>query len=238
MARRTSPSRRRRPKEDKKKHSDKDEEIRLEIEARREIEKKKWLEEYDRRHHRYPHGDSGSVVIIDNTGGGGGGGGTEPVYVDTYVEEKPLGKSSAGILFSPAQGDKEAGIGIQWLGPKNVGLAVWISGDLGYDSDVIDGYIPHDDYYVEESKGSYALEAIYGLGKDDAMLILGAGLAVDQTYYTAVSYATGWKWEGGTDSEVKPVAHASLKFRVAERVSMQFGYDTSQRAFFGLSGTF
>lgn len=226
-------------KDKDKKLSDK-EKLRLEVEARREIQKKEWLEDYDRRHGRHhPQGKGGGDVIIVTDPGGGTGGGGGTVYTTPYrPEREQRSKSTAGILYAPAQRDKEAGFGIQWLGPRKIGATLWISGDLGYGDDVIAGSIPHNDYWVDEKKGTYGLEAICGFGSDNAMLILGAGLAVRQTYYTAVSNVTGWEWEDGTDSEVVPAGHASLQFRIADRVNMQFGYDSTQYAFFGLSASF
>lgn len=224
----------------KKEQEDKDrkEKLRLEIKARREAEKRQWLEEHHRRYEERNSG--GDVIIISSPGGGdeGGGGSTGTVYSSSYVRERERPKSTAGILFAPAQKGKTAGFGVQWLGPKKIGVTAWISGNMGYGDDVIDAAIPHDDYWLDDSKGSYALEGIVGLGSNDAMLIVGAGLAVTQTYHTAVSNVTGWQWKAGTDSVVQPAAHASLRFRLADRVNMQFGYDTTQYAFFGLSGSF
>jgi hypothetical protein len=213
----------------------KKEEIRLEVEAKREAEKKAWLEDFDRRHGRHRHDDGGGVIVVSDADPNGG---AATAYSRSYDRDRHRQKSAVGILFAPAQREKQSGFGVQYLSPRNIGATLWVSGSLGYDDDVIGGTIPHDDYWTDTSKGCYSLEAIRGFGSDDAMLILGAGIAITQTYYTDISNATGWKWEGGTESQVRPAAHASLRLRIADRVNMQFGYDTSQYAFFGISGSF
>jgi hypothetical protein len=70
------------------------------------------------------------------------------------------------------------------------------------------------------------------------MLIFGAGISVDQTVYTDVSNTTGWKWDGGESSSVRPAAQVGCRFRIGGRVSLQLGYDTAQSGFFGLSAAF
>lgn len=217
----------------KKEDKDRKEKVLLEVKAKREAERRQREEEY------HNHGNSpGGVVIVTTPGGGGGGGstsGTVSSYSTSYVERPRM---TAGVLYAPAQKGKSAAFGVQWIGARRFGVTAWLSGNLDYGEDVIDAAIPHDDFWTDNNKGSYALEGVYGMGSDSAMLVLGAGLAVTTTRHTAISNVTGWRWKAGSDSTVTPAGHASLRFRLADRVNMQFGYDTAQYAFFGLSGSF
>jgi hypothetical protein len=158
-------------------------------------------------------------------------------YRRPYREPEPL-RSYVGVVFAPGSGDRKSAVGIQFISSRNFGLGVWLSGSLGRDDDVIDATIPHDDYYTESRHGTYGFEALFGVGSDAAMLVFGAGVSVEQTLYTDVSNATGWKWNGGESSEVKPAAQIGARFRLGGRVSMHLGYDTAQSGFFGLSAAF
>ena len=161
-----------------------------------------------------------------------------PVSSRRYYREPETYGSYVSLLCAPGQGDRKTAIGLQYLTRKNYGVGLWFSGSFGRDSDVIQGTIPHSDFYTESTTGTIGVEALCCVGSDAAMLVFGAGISVDQTQYTDVSNATGWKWDGGESTTTRPAAQIGCRFRVGGRISLQLGYDTAQSAFFGLSAGF
>ncbi len=154
-----------------------------------------------------------------------------------YVHEPEPPKSYVGVVFAPGSGERKPAVGLQFLS-RGLGIAAWFSGSLAQDDDVIPGIIPHNDYYTTSQVGTYGLEALCYTGSDAAMLMFGAGISVKRTLYTDISNATGYAWDGGEENEVKPAAMIGARLRLGGRVSMQIGYDTTQRTFFGLSAGF
>lgn len=243
-----------------------EEEARLEVEKREELEREKEHERH--HHHYpddtgvyYPDDSNDDEVIIvippkpDDTTttptGTGTPGTTSPdgAVIPTsapgprspysgYYPQVPDNKPHASLLFAPGSGDRKSAVGIQYLTKKNYGVGLWFSGDFGGDDDVIETTIPHNDYYTESKTGTYGVEALYAVGSDKAALIIGAGVSVEQTTYTDISNATGWKWDGGSSKEVKPAAQIGCRFQVGGRASLQIGYDTVQATYFGLSASF
>jgi hypothetical protein len=203
---------------DKDKDRDRQEKIRLEREARREADRRKWEE------------DNEGVTTADIIG----------AVMTVGADQGGMKQRFAlGVVYAPANATKMSGIGIQWLNRNNRwGASVWLSGALDRGYDVIDAAIPHDDYYLQNQRGSYGLEGLYAVGSEKASLILGAGFAVEQTMYTAVSNVTGWRWNEGSDSRLKFAGQIGCRLRLAGRVSLSMGYDTHQSAFFGLAGDF
>ena len=208
-----------RHEDDKDKDKDRQEKIHLEYEARREAERR---ERHERYHDRDDTIDTiGTVISVAANQGG------------------TRQRFAVGVVYAPANTAKRSGIGLQWLNrEKKWGASLWLSGALDRGEDTIDASIPHTDYYLEDQRGSYGLEGLYAIGSDDSMLILGAGLAVEQTMYTAVSNVTGWRWNQGSDSRIKLAGQIGCRLRLAGRVSLNLGYDTHQSAFFGLAGDF
>jgi len=207
---------------DKDKDRDRQEKIRLEREARREAERRD-------RHERYS--DRGDAIDVGDVIG---------TVINVASDQGGLRQRFAvGVVYAPANAAKMSGVGIQFLNrERKWGASVWLSGALGRDEDVIDTGIPHSDYYLENQRGSYGLQGLYAVGSESASLILGAGFAVEQTMYTAVSNATGWRWNNGSDSRVKFAGQIGCRLRFANRVSLNLGYDTHQSAFFGFTGDF
>jgi len=203
---------------DKDKDRDRREKIRLEHEARREAERREWEEDND----RITTGDIiGTVIAV----------GAE--------QARMRQRFAVGVMYAPANAAKMSGFGIQFMNrERKWGASLWLSGALDRGYDVIDTAIPHSDYYIEDDRGSYGIEALYAVGSDNASLILGAGLAVEQTMYTAVSNVTGWRWNDGSDSHVGFAGQIGCRLRLAGRVSLNLGYDTRQSGFFGLTGDF
>lgn len=146
--------------------------------------------------------------------------------------------SHASLLYAPGSADRQPAVGLQYITNKNYGIGLWFSGDFGQDGDVIEASIPHDDYYTESKTGTYGVECLYAAGSDRAALIIGVGVSVEKTTYTDISNATGWKWDGGDSSSVKPSAQIGCRFKVGGRASLQIGYDSAQASYFGFSAAF
>jgi len=204
---------------------DRREKIRLEYEARREAQRREWYER-----HRSLYGDRYDYDAVDVVG----------AVIGIAADEAPVRQRFAvGVVYAPANAGKMSGVGIQFINrDRRWGASVWLSGALERAGDVIDVGIPHNDYHLQTQQGSYGVEALYSVGSDNASLVVGAGLAVEQTMYTAVSNVTGWRWNHGSDSRVKFAAQVGCSVRLARRVSLSLGYDTHQSAFFGLTGEF
>ena len=163
---------------------------------------------------------------------------TTPGHSHEHYRQPPTRQFWVSVLCAPGGAGRKPAVGFQYLTNKNYGVGVWFSGSLGQDDDVIDATIPHNDYYTESTTGTMGLEALCCIGSDAAMLVFGAGVSVDETTFTDVSNATGWKWDGGSSTLVRPAAQVGCRFRLGGRVSLQFGYDTAQSGFFGLSAGF
>ncbi len=148
------------------------------------------------------------------------------------------GSQNAGVIFSPGGGDRKSAMGIQWLSPKGVGLLFWASGDLSGPSDLIDATIPHSDFYLDSTRGSYAIEGLFALSQKNPTITLGAGVCTTKVWNFAVSNATGWKWNEGTDTITRFAGQIGCRFRVSDRLSVQYAYDTIQHNFFGLTADF
>lgn len=147
--------------------------------------------------------------------------------------------SSVAVVFAPGNDDVEPAVGVQWLNRDHWGIGGWISGNLSRDDDAIDASIPHNDYYTTSTHGKYSIQGLYCIGSGSTSLILGAGVTVDRTLYTDVSNVTGWEWNGGSDTSVEPAGQVGCRLRlVGGRLSLQFGYDTSQYGYFGLGMSF
>lgn len=149
-----------------------------------------------------------------------------------------FGYQNAGVIFSPGGGGRKPAMGIQWLNPKGVGMSFWASGDLGGPSDLIDATIPHSDFYLDSTSATYAIEAVFALSRRNPTITLGAGVASTKVWNYAVSNATGWKWNEGTETSEKFAGQIGCRFRVSDRVSFQYTYDTVQHNFYGLTVAF
>ena len=103
---------------------------------------------------------------------------------------------------------------------------------------MIDTYIPHDDYYTKSDQASYSCEALYGIGTNTSMLILGAGISIEKTNYTNVSNITGWEWKGWSESTTKFAGQVGYRAKISDRIGLQFGYDTTQYTYFGVTASF
>lgn len=215
--------------------------VELEVEVRSEVERR------GRYRDRREGGGFLGGVIDSIFGGGrrdrtdrGGGGGGEYGTVSRASHPGQTGpRFSVGMVYAPARGDeRQGGVGLTWLNRSNRGLALWLSGRLEQGDDVIEASIPHANYHTDEKRGSYGLQYLHGVGTEAIMLLLGVGFSVDQIIYTDVSNATGWKWDGGSDSKARMAGQVGCRIRVAPRVSLQFGYDTAQSGYLGLAGSF
>lgn len=149
-----------------------------------------------------------------------------------------VGTHNAGIVFSPANGDRQAAMGIQWMSPKGIGLMFWGSGDLNGPDDLIGATIPHSDFTLRSTSGSFAVEALFALSQKNPTITIGAGLCTTKTWNYAVSNATGWKWDEGTETKQQFAGQIGCRFRVSDRMSVQYAYDTIQHNFFGLTMDF
>ena len=185
-----------------------------------------------------------TAAPVDTASTGGGVPSATPAapavseYGPRYQRKPETAKSHASVLCAPGGDGRALAVGIQYLTSQNYGVGLWLSGDFGQDEDVIPATIPHNDFYEESTTGTCGLEALYGIGSNAAMLVVGAGLSVDQVGYTDISNATGWKWDGGKKTRVQPAAQIGFRFQLGARVGLHIGYDTAQRGFFGLSATF
>lgn len=161
-------------------------------------------------------------------------------YYDHYPNypARQVPRSYVGIVIAPGSSGRKTSIGIQYLSNTGYGIGLWFAGAFGSDSDIIEATIPHDDYHTITRWSSYSVQALCGIGSDSATLIFGAGVSVEKTTYVDVSNVTGWKWYGGETTTLKPCAVAGCRLSLGERVSLQMGYDTSRRAFFGLCAGF
>lgn len=196
----------------------------IERKARAEAEKRERVEDRQRRH-EHDHYDGSPNNESKGLGLGFFG--------------NSLERSSVSLLVAPSSRIDKAAVGLQWIGRQKFGIALWSSGDIDQDDDdVIDATIPHNDFYVENKKACYSIEGLYCLGTDRSMLILGVGLAIEETTYTDVSNVTGWKWKGGEDYSTRPAAQIGYRAVIAQRIGIQFGYDTSQYEYFGLTASF
>ncbi|MGB9619391.1 MAG: hypothetical protein ACPL7K_03140 [Armatimonadota bacterium] len=212
-------------KQDDQDWRDKDrrDKIRLEYKARREAERRELYERLREEH--YDTCNTGDIV------------GAALAFA---THDEPIRRKFAvGIVYAPANAAKMSGVGIQFINRDGGwGASVWLSGALERADDVIDAPIPHMDYRLQSQQGSYGVEALYSVGSNSASFVVGAGLAVEQTMYAAVSNVTGWRWNHGSDSRVKFAAQVGCSLRLARRLSLSLGYDTHQSAFFGLTGDF
>jgi len=149
-----------------------------------------------------------------------------------------FGYQNAGVIVSPGGGGRKSAMGIQWLSPKGVGMSFWASGDLGGPSDLIDATIPHSDFYLDSTSATYAVEALFALNRQNPIITVGAGVASTKVWNYAVSNATGWKWNEGTETSEKFAGQIGCRFRVSDRMSLQYAYDTVQHNFYGLTVNF
>ncbi|MGQ9579660.1 MAG: hypothetical protein ACUVT8_01800 [Armatimonadota bacterium] len=154
-------------------------------------------------------------------------------YYDRYPT-RPIPRSYVGIVVAPGSSGRKTSIGLQYLSNTGYGIGLWFAGTFGLDSDIIEATIPHDDYHTITRWSSYSVQALCGIGSESAILTFGAGVSVEKTTYVDVSNVTGWKWYGGETTVLKPCAVVGCQLSLSERVSIQLGYDTSRRAFFGL----
>lgn len=203
-------------KEDK----DRQEKLKAEYKARAEAEKRERVEE--RKEQRYY---------------GYGGGSSASMSMSSGFFDNPFARSSIGLVVAPSNSIGKTAVGLQWISKNRWGIALWNSGSAE-DDDVIDAYIPHDDYYTKSDQASYSCEALYGIGTDASMLILGAGISIEKTNYTNVSNVTGWEWKGWSESKTKFAGQVGYRARISDRIGLQFGYDTSQYTYFGVTASF
>ncbi|MCE5322183.1 hypothetical protein LLG46_02580 [bacterium] len=209
-------------KDKDKEEKDRKEKEKLEYKARAEAERRERVEDKQRRQEHYnlnSHTYESSSIGLGFMG-------------------NPMERSSISLLVAPSGRIEKTAIGLQWIGKQKFGIALWGSGDADEDDDVIDAPIPHDDYHTDTSKSCFSLEGLYCMGTERSMLILGVGIAVEETIYTDVSNVTGWKWKGGDDYSTRPAAQIGYRALISQRIGIQFGYDTSQYGYFGLSASF
>jgi len=196
-----------------------------EAEAKLEADKRAEVESRSRRERsrggRYSHGSS-----AETSGGSGLSFGFGS------------GSQNAGVIVSPGGGDRKPAMGIQWMSPKGVGISFWASGDLSGPSDLIDATIPHSDFYLDSTRGSYAIEVMFALSQKNPTVTLGVGVCTTKVWNYAVSNATGWRWSEGTDRIERFAGQIGCRFRVSDRMSFQYAYDTIQHSFFGLTADF
>ncbi|MEN6357466.1 MAG: hypothetical protein ABFD83_10320 [Armatimonadota bacterium] len=211
-------------KDKDREEKDRKEKEKKEYEARIEAEKRERVEDRERRHDHHDDYNNGDTHGSVYQGLGFFGGSFE--------------KSSVSLLVAPSGRIDKSAIGLQWIGKHKLGIAIWASGDVDQDDDVIDAYIPHNDYYTESKKACYSFEGLCCLGSDKSALIFGVGFAVEETTYTDVSNVTGWRWKGGEDYNARPAAQIGYRAIIAQRFGIQFGYDTSQYGYFGLTASF
>lgn len=206
--------------EDKKKDElTREEKIRLEQKARRQVERR---ERYERRR-RHRHDDGGVIIVTD--GGDPDGGHEESAFLGF----------TGGLVYAPGSGGRRGAFGVQCIGWRGWGVGAWISEGV---NDLIDNYIPHDDYHTETSTGSYGAQVLYLTGSNNVDWIFGAGLAIEEVQYMAVSNVTGWRFDDGTENAVKPAASIGCRLRLGSTMGLNLGYDTHQSGYFGLSAEF
>lgn len=207
-----------------KEKEDKDRQKKLEAEykARAEAEKRERVEERKERQARHYEYNGGSSASMSMSSG---------------FFDDPFARSSIGLVVAPSNSIGKAAVGLQWISKNKWGIALWNSGSAE-DDDVIDTYIPHDDYYTKSDQASYSCEALYGIGTNTSMLILGAGISIEKTNYTNVSNITGWEWKGWSDSTTKFAGQVGYRARISDRIGLQFGYDTTQYTYFGVTASF
>lgn len=222
--------------------TDREQKLRLEYRARMEAVRRDRLERMRRGQHYHNDPFAFNTVVVaapeitavsystDSESPNG-------VYRD-YPRAETRSAQSIGIVLAPPQAGNAAAVGFQWMGPRMVGATVWLSGRLDRGEDVIDGSIPHEDYYIESRKGTYGMQVTRGFGPPDSMLVLGAGLSVRQTLYNAVSNVTGWKWNAGESYSTRLSGQIGMKFQVGDRINLHFGYDTAHYGFIGFSANF
>lgn len=194
--------------------------LQLEYETRRNADKKK-VADTKRR-------SSGVEYVILPSG----------LYPDTLQSAPVPTPHNLAVVFAPGTGNREPAYGIQWISPKRWGIGLWASGDLTDEKGLIDAVIPHDDYYMESTKGCYSIQALYSFGSSKTMITVGAGVCVDETDHVAVSNVTGWKWNAGKDRKSSLAGQLGIRTRISNALSIQYGYDSVQRSFFGLTADF
>lgn len=202
-----------------------------EYKARAEADRRERAERRRNRRDRDYDDSEGTVIIYQPRDT------TQTNYDPRYSCRSPR-KSTVSVVFAPGSGDRQTAYGIQYLTPKGYGLAGWVSGDFSRDGDVIDAMIPHNDYFLTDSKGTYAIEALFSSGSENTKLIIGAGLSVDRVLHTAVSNATGWLWNAGSDEVIRGAGQIGCILRIGGMMSLHVGYDTVQHNYFGFSAEF
>ena len=198
------------------------EEIRLEVERRNKVERDEHMERRGGRH----RSDRYEVSAGDDDSLSG-------TLLGFLFEGVRTG--DAGVVFAPGSGNKRPAYGVHWVGARGFGAAFWFSGAADRGASVINSPIPHTDYVNRDSHSSFALESLYSTGSGNLSLVFGAGLAIQWTYHTHVSNATGWRWNGGSDRAIKGVAQIGCRLQVSERAALSAGYDTLQHAYVGLT---
>ncbi len=163
---------------------------------------------------------------------------TDYSYPDKRFANRDTQRSHIAVVVAPGDAERRTSFGLQYISNKGYGVGLWFSGSFGPDTDIIEATIPHEDYYTVTRWSSYSVQGLLGIGSESATFIFGAGLSVEKTIYVDISNVTGWKWYGGETREIKPCAIAGCRLSLGDRVSLQFGYDTSRRAFFGCAAAF
>lgn len=159
-------------------------------------------------------------------------------YRDERFVNRTAQRSHLAVVVAPGDTERRTSFGLQYISNKGYGVGLWFSGSFGPDTDIIEATIPHEDYYTITRWSSYSVQGLLGIGSESATFIFGAGLSVEKTTYVDISNVTGWKWYGGETREIKPCAIAGCRLSLGNRVGLQFGYDTSRRAFFGCAAAF
>lgn len=146
--------------------------------------------------------------------------------------------ANLGLVYALGRAGRKGAVGLQRTGVTGWGFGLWLPGNIDQGSDTIDASIPHDDYYIETSRRAYGLQVLYSTGSRSVALLMGVGLSVNQAFHTAVSNASGWRWDAGSESTLRPAAQIGCRLRLGRPISLQAGYDTSQQGYLGLAAHF